>query len=208
MVAENFREKKNNGDAATRTVILERAITLFAGHGFRGVSMRDLAQAVGITPGALYHYFPDKQQLYLAALAQVHARTRPAGVALLNPAEGGDALERLERFIRRLCERYHKDAEFLMLVQRSMMDDVAETREALAEALRKNFVALENFLEELAPGFDSHLLAVSIFGLIAHTYNTRQMRHSFPGNKPEHDRPEVLADHVMKVLTQGILSRG
>lgn len=208
MAVDSLNKKKSNGDPATRTLILERAISLFAGHGFRGVSMRDLAQAVGITPGALYHYFPDKQQLYLAALAQVHARTRPAGVALLNPAEGGEPLERLERFINRLCERYHNDPEFLMLVQRSMMDDVAETRQALAEQLKKNFGALEGFLEELAPDFDSHLLTVSIFGLIAHTYNTRQMRHSFPGNKPEHDRPEVVAGHVMRILTRGILARG
>lgn len=201
----NSPKSGQQSDQATLAIILNKAITLFAARGFKGVTMRDLAKESGITPAALYYYFTDKQSLHMAALAHAHARSRPAGVALLNPAEGGEPLERLEKFIYRLCERYHNDPEFLMLVQRSLIDSSEEPHKSPPEALTKNFSALQNFLSDLAPDFDSHLLTVSVFGLISHTYNTRMVRHGFPGNKAEHDSPAVVTKHIMKLLTRGIL---
>ena len=50
----------------TRQRILETARQLFADHGFDGTSNRALAESVGLTTGALYHYFDRKLDLYLA----------------------------------------------------------------------------------------------------------------------------------------------
>ena len=58
----------------TRQQILQRAITLFAGAGYAGVSVRDVAAQVGISAAALFHHFPDKQALYLAAMEHAFAR--------------------------------------------------------------------------------------------------------------------------------------
>lgn len=49
---------------AGRDKILDASLPLFAAAGFQGVSMRDVASAVGSTPAALYYHFPDKEQLY------------------------------------------------------------------------------------------------------------------------------------------------
>src|ERR1700712_3172649 len=41
----------------------ERALELFATKGFVQVGMRELANHLGVTPGALYHHYPSKQHL-------------------------------------------------------------------------------------------------------------------------------------------------
>lgn len=53
----------------TREEILELSAPLFAQNGYDGVSMRDVAAAVGLTQAALYYHFADKDQLYLDAVA-------------------------------------------------------------------------------------------------------------------------------------------
>jgi AcrR family transcriptional regulator len=50
----------------TRERILVVAREMFSVHGYEITTNRDIATAVGITPGALYHYFGSKLALYLA----------------------------------------------------------------------------------------------------------------------------------------------
>ena len=50
----------------TRTRILDAARELFAEHGYAGTSMRDLAEALGMTKAALYYHFPGKAQILMA----------------------------------------------------------------------------------------------------------------------------------------------
>jgi AcrR family transcriptional regulator len=52
--------------ADTRTRILDAARALFADRGYGGTSMRDLAEALGMTKAALYYHFPGKAQILLA----------------------------------------------------------------------------------------------------------------------------------------------
>ncbi len=41
---------------------------LFAEQGFRAISMRQIADAVGISKAAIYYHFKDKEELFLAIL--------------------------------------------------------------------------------------------------------------------------------------------
>lgn len=50
--------------------ILEAALCLFAGRGFDGTSVRDIARAVGLNEGTLYHYFPGKDAIFAAIVAE------------------------------------------------------------------------------------------------------------------------------------------
>lgn len=53
---------------STRTRIQNEAARLFVASGYHGVSMREVAEAVGVTKPALYHHFADKEALFLALL--------------------------------------------------------------------------------------------------------------------------------------------
>jgi AcrR family transcriptional regulator len=55
----------------TRTRILDAARALFAERGYAGTSVRDLAEALGITKAALYYHFPGKADILLALVVPV-----------------------------------------------------------------------------------------------------------------------------------------
>ncbi len=48
--------------------IVEIAAQLFVEHGYKGISMREIAQAVGLSKAGIYHHFRDKEDLFLAVL--------------------------------------------------------------------------------------------------------------------------------------------
>ncbi len=60
--------ERTPGHEAGRERILEAAQRLFVEQGYKGLSMREIAAAVGVSKPALYHYFADKEALFLAIL--------------------------------------------------------------------------------------------------------------------------------------------
>ena len=46
--------------------IIDTAMKIFAEKGFEAVTMKDIAQEVGVATGLCYHYFQNKQSLYEA----------------------------------------------------------------------------------------------------------------------------------------------
>jgi TetR/AcrR family transcriptional regulator, cholesterol catabolism regulator len=51
-----------------RNELLEVAIELFAANGYAGTSIRDIAKLTGRSVSNIYHYFKDKESLWLAIL--------------------------------------------------------------------------------------------------------------------------------------------
>lgn len=52
----------------TRLAIVQAAIARFVADGFQRTSMADVARDVGVSPSAVYRYFPTKEALFLAAV--------------------------------------------------------------------------------------------------------------------------------------------
>jgi len=53
-----------------RSLILANAADLFLAKGYRGVSMKMIADAVEVTPAALYYHFPDGKEDLFTAMVQ------------------------------------------------------------------------------------------------------------------------------------------
>ena len=51
---------------ATRRAILDAALSLFVDNGYAQVSIRNIAVKVDYSPGAIYSYFPSKDDIFLA----------------------------------------------------------------------------------------------------------------------------------------------
>ena len=64
--------KMTQGEKSERSrgVILEAALQLFSKHGYRGTSIREIAEAAGLSTGNVYHHFPDKEALFRTLLDQ------------------------------------------------------------------------------------------------------------------------------------------
>ena len=53
-----------------RRQLLDRATELFATHGYDELSMAKIAREAGVSKPLLYHYFPNKRELFEAVLGQ------------------------------------------------------------------------------------------------------------------------------------------
>jgi AcrR family transcriptional regulator len=84
-------------DSGGRDAILDTSAKLFSQHGYKAVSIRDIAQACGMTNAALYYHFKNKEDLFLAMLQRDHEQTL---AALHQAANGpGDLREDLKRLV-------------------------------------------------------------------------------------------------------------
>ncbi|MXO71896.1 TetR/AcrR family transcriptional regulator [Alteraurantiacibacter buctensis] len=69
-----------------------------AAHGHLGLSMRTLAQQVGVSPGAPYHHFPDRRALLLAVASEGFAEM--LSLSRVAVAATGDPVARLRELGR------------------------------------------------------------------------------------------------------------
>src|SRR5690606_41956869 len=59
---------------ARRRQILDGARSCFARHGYEGATVRRLEEATGLSRGAIFHHFKDKESLFLALAEDDAAR--------------------------------------------------------------------------------------------------------------------------------------
>src|SRR5476651_2407138 len=83
---------------AKRGALLREAAIAFTRKGFHAASLDDIAQKLGVTKAALYHYFPSKHAL----LRECFARALQVGFEGLTSAQtaGGTGRERLNHALR------------------------------------------------------------------------------------------------------------
>ena len=78
-----------------RRQLLDAGAELFAKHSFEEISMRELAEAAGVSKPLLYHYFPSKIDLFKAAVSEKAEELQQ----LIEPSSEGPAIERLSRVL-------------------------------------------------------------------------------------------------------------
>ncbi len=57
-----------NAMAETREIIIDQAYRLFLSRSYEAVSIQDISKSVGLTKGALYHHFLNKEELFKAVI--------------------------------------------------------------------------------------------------------------------------------------------
>jgi len=70
MSVKRHRNREHQSEA-TRATLLATARSLFALRGYPDVSVDEIVQAAGLTKGALYHHYPDKEGLFRGVVEQI-----------------------------------------------------------------------------------------------------------------------------------------
>src|SRR5438067_178491 len=97
---ERARPAKVAKAEATRRGLLRAARKLFGKKGYASTSVDEVVRAAGVTKGALYHHFRDKDDLFRAVVEQVKVDvTATAADSYFDDSESDDPLQR----VRRLC---------------------------------------------------------------------------------------------------------
>lgn len=188
---------------ATASHMISIAAQQFAEKGYSGASMRSIANAVGTTQAAIYHHFSNKNALYLAVLAR-HFDAKSSHMAA-EMEQISDPEERLKFLVYRLLELVEEDEQFRQLYFRELLENDEERLRVLADNVFGELaVTVTGLLEEMAPRVDSHLMLLSLGGLVCHHLEARKLSPFLPGGKRKHQRLDVLAEHITELLLRGV----
>ncbi|MBW2267319.1 MAG: TetR family transcriptional regulator [Deltaproteobacteria bacterium] len=117
-----MNSRSTRGGAATRqrnaersrAAILAAATAQFAANGLGGARVDEIARSAGVNKALLYHYFGNKQALFLAVLEATYAQIRGAEATLeLEALSPSAAMERLVDFT---WNYFVQHPEFITLV--------------------------------------------------------------------------------------------
>ena len=145
--------------------MLAAARSVFARRGLRGASLEEIAEEAGVSRGAVYYNFDDKERLFLALLRE-RCLARAERLEHL-AAQGHEAGPDIRRVATRFLEDAEGDAEWTRLfseftalaaerpeLRAELAEELAACREAIARILERRLrdlgVASEMPMTELA----------------------------------------------------------
>ena len=188
--------------------LLDAALAVFAERGYRNARIDDVAEAAGVTKGAVYHHFANKEQLLSRAIEHYLATAFGDLDALLR-GEGGPASVRIRMLLRRgFGSADPKRRRVLALLLQDLRHDVPRAyRQWLAGGPMKGWQLLADLIEEgktngeFRPDVDAESAArVTIAGLMAQLV-WQQLAGEVPGLAIDEDR---LIDSTVDLLLHGL----
>jgi AcrR family transcriptional regulator len=138
--------RKRLGADERREEIIRVTLSLASEKGVDDVTTQDMAQAMGVTQGAVFRHFQSKDAIWLAVMQWV--RDRLMGVLGQAAAQGRDPLDALERM-------FFAHIEFISR-------HPAIPRVLMSEHLHRRSTALRQLVTEILLGYES-----KIAGLLA-----------------------------------------
>lgn len=182
-----------------RRQILDAALAIADADGLSAVSMRAVAQRVGVTPMALYPHVASKADLLDGLVDRMLAELLPE-VAELPTGDWQARLTALAHGLRRVARR-HPATFPLLLARPSVTPDAVRTTDAVYQGLLDAGVPEEHVprVERLLSTFVLGFATSEVNGRFgAGTRDPRARRAQFAGD-------EVLAHHrLAKVLDGGV----
>ena len=202
--------KQTQGEKSerSRNGILEAALSLFSHQGYRGTSIREIAEAAGLSTGNVYHHFPDKEALFRTLLDQYWAaidqpdfpfnRALAAGAfpddldALAKAAE-----ESVRDYRRHVALIYVDVVEFDGTHIRKFYSGMAER---FATFLKARFPG-DSLRDRLVPGTDP-TLALMLASRIFLQYFAVEMLFGVPDQLGQ-ETPSAIRE-ISKILQRGL----
>jgi AcrR family transcriptional regulator len=145
--------------------IRREAMRLFVAHGVDAVSMRDIADAVGLKAPSLYAHFRSREELvgdlFFASYAEYGRRLSAAATM------PGTFVARLEAMVRLICALHEEDEllfEFLLLTQHGFLRHVSRDESNPVEVFCRA-IAAAMAAGEIPPG-NPTLVAGALIGVI------------------------------------------
>jgi AcrR family transcriptional regulator len=190
--------------AATTRALLDGAAQTFAERGFESATMDEIAERVGLSKGALYYRFANKQDLFLALLdqrCQMYVEELTATVAH-GPSPVTDPAEAAMRFVRMLRDDAwprlfiefvsyaNRDPRHRRRLRRRMADLRAAITAGIERATEAAQVPLPLAPERLAMG----VVALSTGWAVEHLADPRGM-------------PDELYGELLELMVLGVGAR-
>ncbi len=183
----------------TKARILQGAVQEFAIHGYSRASTNHIMEQVGMAKGLLFHYFPSKQQLYLACLQKVLRDVQQELDAFLRQMSD-DLFQRLADFLQwkhRLALERPQAVRFLAGIPKLPAAARPQIDEALLIWRRKNSRLLADYDQELWDPQVNQKDALAVVVLVFESFDLRWVQQM--DADPDGDPAELL-EHALQLL--------
>ena len=134
---------KAQQSAVTREEIVANCLRLFARRGIHGTSIAEIAEASGLTKGAIYWHFESKEDLFAAILARIKDEWQRTVVDRVRDARG--AREKLDHLFANYGVLLAQHPEVCLFLQRATLDG----DEAIRNDVRKVFEQTTRFIARI-----------------------------------------------------------
>ncbi len=176
MQQENEPRSNRDRTEATRSALLNAARALFAEKGYAETSTPEIVRAAGVTRGALYHHFEDKEALFRAVITEEYLAVADeiTASAKTEPGSAMDALKLGSRgYLKAMADKGRvrimlRDGPAVlgqMELDKIDRETSADTlRRGLAEAMESGAIKnlpIDALTVQLSALFDRAALAVS-----------------------------------------------
>jgi AcrR family transcriptional regulator len=187
--------------------LLQAAIQVFAERGYSNARLEEVAAAAGVTKGAVYHYFDNKEELLLRALEHYQALAFGRVEEALR-AESGPASARIGVMLRTLFGSPSSGRRDVLLLLQSVIYEVPELyRRWVASGPMEAWKLLASLIEdgklrgEFRGDVDSDVAArIFLSGLLVQLM-WQPLSPDIPGLAVE---PNRLIDSALALLLAGL----
>jgi AcrR family transcriptional regulator len=125
-------------DLNMRDQIILTAKGLFIQHGYHGLAMREIAEALGVTKAALYYHFQDKEGLFMAILESNLDEMEKALDQITS--EPGSSREKVGQFVEYVLAQPSEQRAIIRLASQEMGQLSAATRKSFDKIYRLKFI--------------------------------------------------------------------
>jgi AcrR family transcriptional regulator len=184
--------------------VLRAGGRVFAERGYHGATLDDVAAQAGVSKGALYHYFPSKQALFLALIQE--RLTAGLDDAAAQIAEGGREQDHIALAADSFLRRLERDPRWLPLLLEFLAYGSRDERAragVVAHFLRPARERVAAMARQLAPDglLDRAAISADELGVAtAALINGLAIERAFDPQAV----PEDLAGRVLTLLVAGL----
>lgn len=170
-------------------------------HGHIGLSIRMLAQSVGVSPGAPYHHFPDRRSLLLA-IAIDGFREMMASASVASASESSPK-ERLRQMGRVFIHFADTNAHLMELMYESELTTPTLDPTLLEFQLQGHRLLKQTVIEADPTGISEHDADVRVIAFWSAIYGFSSMRRKGvlhphkPGFLPTVDIADAIVDRAL-----------
>ena len=144
------RRKTDSQSAETRSKIIKAAVKLFSRQGYHRTTIAELAQAIGQTSGAIFHYFSSKEAI-LDAVVDWLARGLKAYYELAQQAQSG-SYELMADVLLIMRDHYKRNPEATICLA-ALATEFAGSNHPMEERLKEVY---EIFVDGFARSLSNH----------------------------------------------------
>lgn len=165
--------KKKMQSEQSKTKIIEATIRLLAENGYGNTSISDISDATGLTKGALYHHFSNKDHIFKVTLSYIS----DIFIQKLTEIDSADssAISQIDHLFNTFISLFEEDNHYALITCSLVLeleDENSTFAQPLCDMLRILSTLVEKILgkgqsnREINLDFDSKLISLNILGLL------------------------------------------